>query len=485
MHRLATGSGGADALLAWLARRSGGWAGLLDAGGAVLRATARGELSRGQSALVLAAEGAALLARGAGSARIDDGGRTGLFVTTGSAAGDPVLALVVPTSEVTQAPRLIADAAGLVGLCLRAEEAERHRRRSKAVDAQGREAVLHLLMAGDVATARRTAEVLRPSLPRAIRFCVVEGPAGQREEFVRRWLREVGDQCWIVPCPVYARHLLVIAPDHSACASPPGAVPPGEPMGDPDVPQGGCSVGVSGVLPLQNAALGYEQAFHALAAARSVPGRFAVFGVLGELAPLLGRRGVAWAERLLRPLIQYVPARRPDPGSAELLATLESWLSFGGAATRHLKVHRNTLAARLDHIEKLLGLALDRLPGQACAHLALRLRSLPVLPGPEAVVSRKLDTLLAGSTAENWAEAFLRPLAVANPTTGLTVRTWLAHDARLAPTAVALGITAPAVRKRLARAELLLQRSLQQSPSARYDLWLAHHIIDRANGEHG
>ena len=59
-----------------------------------------------------------------------------------------------------------------------------------------------------------------------------------------------------------------------------------------------------------------------------------------------------------------------------------------------------------------------------------------------------------------------------------TLRAWLASDGRLDSTATALGISVPGTRKRLLRLEGVLERSVLNGPSARYDLWLALRIHD-------
>lgn len=74
--------------------------------------------------------------------------------------------------------------------------------------------------------------------------------------------------------------------------------------------------------PLSGTALGYEQAFHALAVARGVPGRCARFDRDTDLTPFLDARGPSWAAGFLAPCLAHAPARRADPGAEELLATL-------------------------------------------------------------------------------------------------------------------------------------------------------------------
>ncbi|MEU2683555.1 helix-turn-helix domain-containing protein [Streptomyces hygroscopicus] len=238
-------------------------------------------------------------------------------------------------------------------------------------------------------------------------------------------------------------------------------------------------VGVSERVALRDTPTAYEQAIHALAVARNAPERRAAFGGDLDVTVLAGPAGYRWASELLAPCLRYAPARRADPGPQELLGTLGSWLSFGGAASRHLKIHRNTLAARVRHLDELLGVAVSRsLAAQSAAWLALRLYTAPQAAAalaqapPEPTVT--LEAVLGTPAAGTWARAQLRPLEQAGPATGLeTVRTWLRADARLPAAAAALGISLPGARKRLTRAEDALGRSLLTAPSAKYELWLA------------
>ncbi|MBH5335170.1 helix-turn-helix domain-containing protein [Streptomyces pactum] len=244
----------------------------------------------------------------------------------------------------------------------------------------------------------------------------------------------------------------------------------------------GCRVGVSAEVPLRDTPIGYEQAFHALAVARNAPEGCASFGRHTDITVLSGPQGRAWAADLLGPCLRHVPPRRADPGPQELLGTLGSWLTFGGAATRHLKIHRNTLAARMRLLDELLGLDLGHsLADQSAAWLALQLHATahwhaPVPEGTSATLSDVLGT----TAARIWAQAQLLPLERSNVTAGPeTVRVWLAADARLPAAAAELGISLPGARKRMARAEEALGRSLLRAPSAKYELWLAMRALRR------
>lgn len=81
-----------------------------------------------------------------------------------------------------------------------------------------------------------------------------------------------------------------------------------------------------------------------------------------------------------------------------------------------------------------------------------------------------------------WAHRQFRPVHAPEVPTSIeqTLTTWLRLDARIGPTAAALSVSATAVRKRLARSEQLLQRSLLRPPGAVHDQWLALRALDLA-----
>lgn len=466
VHRLAH-AGGSDALLAWLAARLGGWAGVVDA-----------EEGRGPESAVRAA--AEMSARGVRSAVLHGAGTATLLFALDDGRA---LAAVLDGPHDPDAPALLADAAVPLALVLRAEEASRRAARAALAESRAREAVLHLLMNGRLSTAHQVAEALGPSLPEPMRMYVVECRTGQRGEVIRRCGELTGGRAWIVRCPVHVRHLIVLVPADLAAASAEHDPLAGALAGV--APE--CAVGVSGEMPLREAPAAYTQAFHALAVARGRGERHARFGPGPELALAAHGAGAGWAEALLAPLHAYEPRRPQDPGGQELRATAHAWLNFASHATRLLKIHRNTLAARLRLVETLLGLDLARLGDQAALALALRLTpggASGARPGADAgaAPAPDLDGVLRDPRLTAWARAHLRPLNGPDAPAGAreTVRTWLAHDAQLVPSAAALGVSVPGARKRLTRIEALLERSLLQSPSARHDLWLAHRAEELA-----
>ncbi|MGW8883098.1 helix-turn-helix domain-containing protein [Streptomyces sp. NPDC055749] len=471
MHRLAR-IGGTAELLRWLAMRAEGWAGLLDSEGTVLHAVATPQ-SRVlpevlREAATLAAEGVSVLKdRSARTYSFEKDTYTGLlFPLDGpSGASVPALAVLAPRPLPAGLSTLLADVIMPLTLCWESETVERKRRRVDLAESRGREAVLHLLMTGQLSIAHQVAGALRPRLPDPVQVCVVECSGGRRDEVARVCADVSGGRSWIVRCPVYARHLILVMPagDHGLDLALAALVDD-------------CVVGISEEIPLSDTATGYRQAFHALAVARGLPGRHSRFGHSPEPALVVGDAGARWADALLGPLLAYRPRRSQDPGSQELAATLGSWLAFSSGATQHLKIHRNTLTSRLRLIGDLLGLDLDRIADQAALDLALRVRATPARHGPadtSPAHAPGLDELLAGPALQTWAAEQLRALAPAGGTTEATLRTWLACEGRLGPTAAELGISVPGARKRLTRLEAVLQRSLLRTPSARYDLWLA------------
>lgn len=462
LHRLAH-SGGSAALLEWLSARLGGWTGVVDAGH-----------GRGPEAAVRGA--AELTARGVRSAVLHaPGSATLLFALDGGRA----LAAVLEQPHHPDAATLLADAAAPLALVLRAEEAAEREERAALAESRAREAVLHLLMNGRLSTAHQIAEALGPSLPEPMRMYVVECRTGQRAEVARLCEELTDGRAWIVRCPVYVRHLIVLVP-----AGPAAASAGHDPLADalvavaPD-----CTVGVSGELRLREAPAAYLQAFHALAVARERDERHARFGPGPELALAAHEAGAGWAQALLAPLYAYEPRRPQDPDGQELRATAHAWLNFSSHATQLLKIHRNTLAARLRLVEALLGLDLARLGDQAALSLALRLTpGARWGNGAPAAAAPGLDAVLRDPRVTAWARVQLSALSGPDAPAGAraTVRAWLAHDAQLVPAAAALGVSVPGVRKRLTRIEVLLERSLLQSPSARHDLWLAHRAEELA-----
>ncbi|MFD5035217.1 helix-turn-helix domain-containing protein [Streptomyces sp. NPDC058405] len=505
MYRLAGKADGVQALLRWLARRTGCWVGLVDLAGGVEEASSRRYDS---DVMALVADGLRVM-RERGLRTFVAGespGRSGALlaidipgdqsgagqsgtVQSGSVPSGLVLAVVGPDPLGTAAP---ADAGPLLGVSWSAKETERTRRRVEVADARGREAVLHLLMSGNLTTAHQIAGVLAPRLYDPARFHVVECGVDRRTETIRICAELTGGRAWIVRCPVYSDHVLVVASANPV----PADARPLEAALAAEIE--GCVVGSGDALSLRDTAVGYEQAFHALAVARGRAERWARFDAALGLPVVAGRLGRAWADHLLGPLTGYVPARGTDPDGRTLTDTVRSWLAFSSAATRYLKIHRNTLASRLRRVEELLGLDLELVGDQAKLDLALRIGALPrvtdhgpvgtarpggpawlALPAP---AEDPFEALLRLPAVRQWALTQLRPVHEDAPALETTLRTWLRNDTRLSTTAQALGVSVTGARKRITRLEQVLRRSLLRVPNARHDLWLAVEVLEALDG---
>ncbi|MEY9847812.1 hypothetical protein ABH940_004912 [Streptacidiphilus sp. BW17] len=473
--------GGTRALLRWLARRTGAQI-LLTAPDGTLLCAGDGAARHTELAQRVAGQ---VGARALTTLSVVEQDVTVVAVGLNGATDGPgpVLTAVAAGPAPEHLPRLLADASSALDLCWREERAETQRLRLEVAEARNREAVLHLLMNGHVSTARQVAEVLGPELPEVIRYHVVATAPDLKPALARR-CRGLRPDAWVIPCPVYDDHIAVLVP--------------AEPGTPPDAPStfaaavtsatGECLVGVSDVVAIRDASVGYGQAVHALVTARTRAQRWAMFSHHPDPALVIGAPIRGWARQFLEPLRTHVPQRLQDPDSTELTVTANSWLGFASGATSLLKIHRNTLAARLRHIEQLLALDLDRLADQSLLALALRTETGPQITdapsGTRADSMRSLDELLRRQAVADWALRLLRPLDDA-PDAARTLAAWLRHDARLTPTAQELSLSLTAVRKRLARIEELLDRSLLRPPTDRHELWLARRALHLAHGTDG
>jgi sugar diacid utilization regulator len=463
IQRIALQPDGLSSLLRWLAQQLSGHAILVDPSGSPLYA-----FPRASEEIFFQAEKdiRRVITKRTRSAAISLGTQVAHIMSIGSQEPDGPFPSGLRS--------LVSDAAGLLWLRWRMEELGRHSRQVELAESHSREAVLHLLMLGHVQSAKRVAGALKGRLPDLTRVYIVECPVDRRDEYTRRCAEVTEGRAWIVACPVYIGHLIVLAPAESQEAD----NPLDQALRALVASNSGCYVGAGRLVRLRDIAAGYQQAFHALAVARGIDARCATFSSREDIASLLGARGQRWAAKSLRRLLDYRPERPQDPDAEELTETLASWLAFFNAATRQLKIHRNTLSARLRHIERLLGCDLNDLAIQAETQLALRLLAQPSQHYSDESGEVTLDALLGTPAVFHWAESYLAPLHAGDPCLLETLQTWLRSNARLDTTASMLGLTVPAVRKRLVRVEGILSRSLLNAPSARHDAVLAFRILD-------
>lgn len=450
------------ALLTWLARHAGGTAMLIRPDGTLARIVPEGppprELDDARQDIRRVLTGKCATARIA-----KDGWQT---VITGSRGG-PAVMVLARTDPATGEPGTLtlqdmARAAELARISWLARD------RDIAVY-QLRQAVLQLLMARQIQGARKLAASAHPPLGELVRVCLVEDTADDLATVAAACELACEGRAWIAPCSVYDRRLVILYPAERQ-DSPAGPVLDALRHACPDA-----AISAGNIVSLDDTAAGYRQASYAMAVARHRPDRTALYTAVGDLSGVLGPEGGEWARRRLNPLTSHEPSRRTNPGGAELAETLEAWLDFGPGAAQHLKIHRNTLYARLRLIATLLDVSLDSLRTQAELHLALQARHIPAPDGTAA--PEDLDVLLDQDAARDWARAALAPLAGSeNEPLLKALRAWLASDASPPAAAARLGIREKALRERLKRAEQRLGQSLTSGPSARFDLYLALHL---------
>jgi purine catabolism regulator len=389
LTRAALGQNGTAAVVRRLATRLGGWAALYDSSGA-LSVVAPDWAAR--RAARLAAEVDRLRRRPAPASAALQGRAPGFdtadedFVVVQSLGADRRARgfLAVGTEDrITPTERYVLNAAvALLTLTL-----ERSRELRHAEERMGA-ALLRLVLAGQVATARQVAAGLFGGLPEGTIRILVAGaaPGVEREdgevpvhdltELAERAEQaggRAGEKLLVAREPAvkdakegtpHAERLVLLAVDggavHRACL---GAVEEHE----------GLALGVSAPAAMEEAGGAYAQAERALAVAlrggrRSV-GHEEVGA--GSLLPLLGEDAVAaFAEGLLRPLREHDRTARGD-----LVASLRAWLSRHGqwdAAAADLGVHRHTLRYRMRRVEELLGRSLDDTDVRMELWLALR-----------------------------------------------------------------------------------------------------------------
>ncbi|MFF4583449.1 helix-turn-helix domain-containing protein [Streptomyces sp. NPDC001389] len=449
-------------VLGWLGRAVGGSARI---GG--------GEGGGGREA-VLVRDVAAGRPRSAGVA---EPGRHLRVLALGQERPHPVLVVTRPSPYDETAAALVAHAATVLELLLRAGEAEGERRRLAEAGAGVRLSVLQLLMGGQVALAQRTMAGLRPGLLDADRavVCVLETPHGERREVARACEGLLAGRALVVRCPADDGHVIVVVP----------VTGDGDTRGTEAALRGfvagrdGVFLGVGDRHPLSRVAAGYDDAVRSLAAARLVPGRVAGHSARIRLSDVLDAGAAAgWAAGFLRPLAGVPPQER-----GQLTATLRLGLEFTAVnAARLLGISRNTVRARMDRAAALLGVDLGDVRDRAALDLALRFQDEVSDPGRGSV---GLGRLLAAAPVGAWARDLLAPLGSDERDLGRTLRDWVGENCAVGPAARRRGVHPQTVREHLRGVEGLLRRQLVAGGGGLYEVVLALAAEAEAGGEAG
>lgn len=363
-----------------------------------------------------------------------------------------------------RASDIVTHTAAVLEVLLRARETTTTGRRLKRAAADLRLAILQLLMVEDIVSARRVASGLWPGLldTDSASVYVVEGCPEERDELAERCLDVTAEAALVVRCPAVDAHLIVVTPQEGTGAELRALV-----IGRP-----GTYLGGSTRQSLAHTATAYGQAVSALAVARFRPDKAAVYAERTHPERLMDPAALrTWTSALLRPLDAL-----PHHTRAELLATTRLGLEFTAvSAAKILGVSRNTVRARMERVEALLGTDLSALTVRAAVHLALNTQVGLPADGTTARAARTgLRDLLAGPPLGAWAHDLLGRLNTDPRDLRRTLRAWLAAGGNAERAAQLVGVHPQTVRDHVRSAEPVLERRLLTGGSDLYEVVLAH-----------
>ncbi|ONK14787.1 helix-turn-helix domain-containing protein [Streptomyces sp. MP131-18] len=385
----------------------------------------------------------------------------------GSGPLRPVLVVAGPVLS-RSAAALVSHAVPLLAALVAARAAETASRGYREKAGRLRLAVFMALMSGDPTLARRMTVGAAPPLLDAdrLRVRLLACAPADRTRLTDRYQDAAGyhGRNLLVRCPVYDDHLICLTAEGTGRSS--------RLAGElrrlvDDNP--GYALGISDPHPPAETAAAYEQARHALAVARGMPGRVAAYRGQAPLERFLPREpALAWATEFLGP-VSDVPKLTID------VTRLALTFSNSGVA-RLLGISRNTVTAHLKRIEEALGLSQKSVLARATLALALSITGPqhPTPPYPGAAGRRDapgLDELLRTPAATAWAGAVLSDLDdPAGRDLRGTLRAWIETDANAQRTGHRLGISRSTVAARLRAAERLLNRDLLTTGAGVHDV---------------
>jgi purine catabolism regulator len=338
-------SSGAAGLVRRLAERLDGWAVLLDASGAVEHAAPAGaaqqgpwlaqELERLRDVTVpvsttLSVDGEHIVVQS-----LRPGHRTRGYLAVGTARRPTQEQRTVLNTAVSLLTLMLAQANAL-------HTTEYHLRTT----------IFDLLVGGELDRASRLARDLWGGLPQEpVRLLLIAGKPGPRKEFMEvidAAVGAAGERVFFAPLPnrtvvVYEANGRIRGRVLSAAAA-----------------SSRLTVGESSEARLADLARVRREAEQAVQAGLRTGRRYTSFadiGALGLLGLLATPQATAFAESLLRPLIDH-----DTTGRGDLVRSLGAWLEHNGqwdAAAAALDVHRHTLRHRMRRVEELLGRDLD------------------------------------------------------------------------------------------------------------------------------
>ncbi|MGW3287411.1 helix-turn-helix domain-containing protein [Streptomyces sp. NPDC001002] len=446
-------------VVAWLADAVAGTACLEDGAGNLLAGT-RTPLDR-QLVTDL------VTGRIASAAWEDDGRHQRLVrIASTDTAAPAVLAVSRTTPFDRRSSDIVTHTAQVVELLLRARGTTAADRRLARATSDLRLAILQLLMVEDTVSARRVASGLWPGLLDTDSACVyvLEGLAEDRDRIAEECLDATDEHALVVRCPATDEHVIVVTPRDAA----------GRELRTVIDRRTSTFLGGSAPHSLARTATAYGQAVSALAVARFRPDKQAVYAERTHPERLMDPDTLHdWTARVLRPLDTLAHHTR-----AELLATTRLGLEFTAvSAAKILGVSRNTVRARMERVEALLGADFTGLTVRAVVHLALNSRAALAdepWPPPSATEGDRLGDLLAGPALRAWAHDLLGRLDPDARDLRRTLRAWIAAGGNAERAAHALGMHPQTVRDHVRSAEPVLERQLLAGGSDLYEVVLAH-----------
>jgi len=344
LTRTAVASGAAG-LIRRLAERLDGWAVLLDAAGSVAHAAPAGAAQQGPwlarelerlrdlntpVSTTLSIDGDQIVVQS-----LRPGHRTRGFLAVGTA------------SRPTQEQRNVLNTAVLLLTLMLAQATA-----LRTTESHLRTTIFDLLLGGELDRAHRLARDLWGDLPsEPVRLLLVAGRASSRDE-----LLEVIDSAAsaarerVFFATVAGRAAIVYSATGTIRARALAGAGASNRL----------TMGESAEAGLAELARAHREADQALQAGLRTGRRYTTFadiGAAGLLGLLASPQATAFAESLLRPLINHDAVGRGD-----LLRSLGAWLEHNGqwdAAAAALGVHRHTLRHRMRRVEELLGRDLD------------------------------------------------------------------------------------------------------------------------------
>ncbi|CAL9352280.1 hypothetical protein SUDANB108_00489 [Streptomyces sp. enrichment culture] len=377
-----------------------------------------------------------------------------------------VLAVSRPAPFDRRAFDVVTHTAQVIELLLTARESTEAGHRLRRATSDLRLAILQLLMVEDTIAARRVAAGLWPGLLDTETACVyvVESDPAARDRIIADCLDRTRDDALVVRCPAMDGHVIVVSPRETT----------GDALKSLVGRHRDTYLGGSVRQSLARTATAYGQAVSALAVAHHRPDKTAVYAERTHPERLMDPAALrAWTARLLRPLDTL-----PHHTRAELLATTRLGLEFTAVATaKVLGVSRNTVRARMERVETLLGTDFTDLTVRAVVQLALNTQvGLADAPAPSDTrdPGPDLADLLSGPALRTWAEGLLGRLDADARNPRRTLRAWIAAGGNAERAAQSLGVHAQTVREHVRSAEPLLERQLLATGGDLYEVVLAH-----------